>query len=287
MEGKSWFWVLGWMLTILTVFGNALLIYLIISRKRILNTDNIFLFSLAVADLLVGLTRLPIMTACHWSAAPCKKCITEAFGWLFLNLSMTNLCALSIDRYIAIVYPFTHAVFKAKRRYFILLAAAWILPFVVHFIPFTWIYCAGMKRAVRHFLTVILFVFKLPAFLLLLISCLKTLYTAHIQKRKAIVQLSQLEFNGFSPEETKTLRMRTQSSTFSKALGIIVAIFLICYAFDIVRLICFTFHCTKYIPYVLVEVQNLLFICNSACNPFVYAFLKQDIREELKRFRKS
>ena len=285
MDGKLWFWILGWMLTILTVSGNALLIYLIISRKRLRNTDNMFLFSLALADLFVGLTRLPIMTACSWSPAPCKKCITTSLRWLVLNLSMTNLCALSIDRYIAIAYPYTHTVFKAKRRYFILLAAAWILPFVIHFVPFTWIYCAGMKKAGRHLLTVNLFVFKLPAFLFLLISCLKTLYIAHNQKRKAFVQLSQLKFNGFSPVETKTLRIQTQASTFAKALGIIVAIFLICYAIEVVRLICYTFHCSKYIPYVLVEVQHLLFIFNSASNPFVYAFLKQDIREELKRFR--
>ena len=278
-----WFWVVGWLLTVLTVLGNGLLIYLITSTKRLHNTVNWFLLSLALADLGVGCSYFPTLTICKWSPSLCNKCITTALQWLFLNLSMTNLCALSIDRCIAIAMPFKYSVFKAKKRHRFLLAAAWILPFVFHFAPFTPMYCAGMKNAVRHFLTVTLFIFKLPSFLLLLTTCLKTLYTAHKQKRQASVRLSQLKFNGFAPKDITTLRLQTQASTFVKALGVIVAIFLICYAIEIARLICYTIHCTKHIPWVLVQVQYLLFICNSASNPFVYAFLKQDIRQEVKR----
>ena len=282
MEHRVWFWVLGWMLTVLTVLGNGLLIYLIIARKRLHNTVNWFLFSLALADLCIGLTHFPTMAACN-SPTHCNKCITTAFQWLFLNLSMTNLCALTVDRYVAIVSPFTYVVFKAKKRYLFLLLAAWVLPFVVHFTPFTWIYCTGKKEAVRNFLTAMLFIFKLPPFLLLFTTCSRTLYTVHKEKKHASFQLSQLEFNGFSPEDMATLRSQSQTRTFAKALGIIVAIFLICYAIDISRLICYTFHRIKYIPWVLVEIQDLLFVCNSASNPLVYAFLKRDIRHELKR----
>ena len=255
------------------------------TRKRLHSTVNWFLFSLAVADLCVGLTHFPTMAACN-SPTHCNKCITTALRWLFLNLSMTNLCALTVDRYIAIVSPFKYVVFKAKKRYLFLLLAAWVLPFVVHFTPFTWIYCTGRKEAVRNFLTAMLFVFKLPPFLLLFTATSRTLHAVHKQKKRTSVQLSQLTFNGFAPEDMKTLRSHSQARTFTKVLGIIVAIFLICYAIDIARLICYTFHCTKYIPWILVQVQDLLFICNSASNPLVYAFLKRDVCRELKRFVK-
>ena len=279
-----WFWVLGGIFSILTVLGNSLVIYLIISRKRLHKTVNWFLLSLAVADLCVGLVHFPTM-ACN-SASLCSKCITTAVRWLFLSLSMTNLCALTVDRYIAIVTPLKCAIFKTKRRHFFLITAAWILPFVVHFVPFIWIYCAGMKNAVRNFLTALLFVFKLPPFLLLFTACSRTLYIAQKQKKQASVQLAQLSFNGFCRQSISTIRSQTQASTFAKALGIIVAIFLTCYAIDIARLICYTFHCTIDIPSLVVHVQHLLFICNSASNPVVYAFLKQDIRCEMKRFVK-
>ena len=202
MASKVWFWVLVWMLTVLTVLGNGLLIYLIITRKRLHNTVNLFLFSLALTDLCVGLMHFPTMAACN-SPTLCNTCITTAFRWLILNLSMTNLCALTVDRYIAIVSPFTYVVFKAEKRHFFLLLAAWALPFVVHFTPFTWIYCTRMKNAVRNFLTAMLFVFKLPPFLLLFTACSRTLHTVDKQKKHACVQLSQLKFNGLFPEDIK------------------------------------------------------------------------------------
>ena len=174
MKPGVWYWVLGGILSILTVLGNGLVIYLVISRKRLHKTVNWFLLSLAVADLCVGLVHFPTM-ACM-SASLCSKCITTAVRWLFLSLSMTNLCALTVDRYIAIVTPLKYAVFGTKRRHFYLISAARILPFAVHFVPFIWLYCARMKNSGRNFLTVLLFVFKLPPFLLLITACSRTLY---------------------------------------------------------------------------------------------------------------
>lgn len=284
MKPGVWFWAVGGILSITTVLGNGLVIYLIISRNRLHNTINWFLLSLALADFCVGFVQFP-SRACI-SASLCSKCITKAMQWLFLNLSMTNLCSLTVDRFIAMFKPLKYAVYKAKRRHLVLISAAWILPFIVHFIPFTWMYCAGMKNAVRTFLAVLLFIFKLPPFLLLFIACSKTLYISRKQKKRASAQLTQLSFNGLCRQSVSTIKSQTQASTFAKALGIIVAIFLVCYAIDIARLICYTFHCSKDIPWLVVNLQNLLFLFNSASNPIVYAFLKQDIRRELKNFIK-
>ena len=64
-----------------------------------------------------------------------------------------------------------------------------------------------------------------------------------------------------------------------------MAIFLVCYAIVIARLICYTFHCLKDIPWlVVVNLQSLLFLFNSLSNSVVYAFLKQDICRQLKHF---
>ena len=227
------------------------------------------------------------MTACNFRTV-CNKCITRAVRWLFLNLSMTNLCALTIDRYFAIVSPFKYALLKAKKRHFFLLAAAWILPFVAHFAPFTWICTAETKSALRIFLMVMLVTFKLLPFLLLLTASSTSLYTTNRQRKQARNQLSQLQFNGsISPEHMNKHRSQTQASTFAKVLEIIVAICLVSYAIDIVRLICYIFHCKNDIPLLLARVQELLFICNSASNPLVYSFLKKDIRNELKRVIKN
>ena len=176
MKPAVWYWALGGILSIITVLGKGLVIYLIVSRKRFHKTVNWSLFSLAVAYLCVGLIHIP-SKACV-SASLCSKCITTAMRWLFLNLSMTNLSSLTVDHDITIVTPLKCPTFKTKRR---------------HFTPFTWIYCAGMKNAVRTFLTV-----QASSLSVIIYSLLKDLFMARKQKKRASVQLTQLSF--MSPE---------------------------------------------------------------------------------------
>ena len=46
---SEWYWYIGWMQTLPTVIGNRLVIYLIVTRKKLR-----FVQSLALADLFVG-----------------------------------------------------------------------------------------------------------------------------------------------------------------------------------------------------------------------------------------
>ena len=115
-------------------------------------------------------------------------------------------------------------------------------------------------------------------------SLLKDFIYCTEAKKRASVLLTQLSFNGLCRQSVSTIKSQTQASTFAKALGIIVAIFLVCYAIDIARLICYTFHCSKDIPWLVVNLQSLLFLFNSASNLIVYTFLKQDICRQLKDF---
>ena len=54
-----WFWISGWLLVALTVLGNGLVIYLIITKPRLHTKANCFILSLAVADLCSGLAYFP------------------------------------------------------------------------------------------------------------------------------------------------------------------------------------------------------------------------------------
>ena len=189
MKPGVWFWAVGGILSITTVLGNGLVIYLIISRNRLHNTINWFLLSLALADFCVGFVQFP-SRACI-SASLCSKCITKAMQWLFLNLSMTNLCSLTVDRYIAMFKPLKYAVYKAKRRHLVLISAAWILPFVVHFVQFTWIYCTGMKKAVRNRLLFDSFTLRIQASSLSVIIATYSKACSKPAKPVILIQLSK------------------------------------------------------------------------------------------------
>ena len=63
-----------------------------------------------------------------------------AFFWFFLHSSVTNLCTLTWDRYIAIVHPFKYNTTMTKRRPGMVILMAWLIPFAISLLL-----CTAMK----------------------------------------------------------------------------------------------------------------------------------------------
>ncbi|XP_073228488.1 uncharacterized protein [Porites lutea] len=61
---ETWFWILGWVLSFLTILGNGFTIFLVCSRRNLRTKTNAFIVSLAVADFCVGLSVIPSLFAC-------------------------------------------------------------------------------------------------------------------------------------------------------------------------------------------------------------------------------
>ena len=60
-----WFLVSGAVLSLVTVVGNGLVVYLIITRKRLHNATNWIVLSLAIADFILGAGYLPTTKVQH------------------------------------------------------------------------------------------------------------------------------------------------------------------------------------------------------------------------------
>ena len=56
---ETWFWVLGWFLSILTMVVNGFVIFLVCSKRQLRTKTNAFVVSLAVADFGVGMLAVP------------------------------------------------------------------------------------------------------------------------------------------------------------------------------------------------------------------------------------
>ena len=105
---ETWFWILGWVLSFLTILGNGITIFLVCSRQNLRTKTNAFIVSLAVADFCVGLSVIPSRFACVIT----KTCDDWPYywwvnfiRWLFGLTSAVKLCGLVLDRFIAIVHP--------------------------------------------------------------------------------------------------------------------------------------------------------------------------------------
>eukprot|EP00064_Thunnus_orientalis_P004609 superscaffoldBa00000423_g4621 len=128
----KWAALLIVMVIIPTIGGNILVILAVSLERKLQNATNYFLMSLAVADLLVGLLVMPIalITVLYNSGWPLPDFLCPI--WLFLDVlfstaSIMHLCAISLDRYIAIKKPIQHIQYKSRAKAMVKIALVWLI----------------------------------------------------------------------------------------------------------------------------------------------------------------
>ncbi|ALC41974.1 CCHa1r [Drosophila busckii] len=121
------------------VLGNGTLIVVFLSVRQMRNVPNTYILSLALADLLVILTTVPLVATVYaveywpWGSLLCR--LSEFMKDVSIGVSVFTLTALSGDRYFAIVDPLRkfHAHGGGRRATRMTLAIAvaiWLLAIV-------------------------------------------------------------------------------------------------------------------------------------------------------------
>ncbi|KAL7855328.1 hypothetical protein SRHO_G00175180 [Serrasalmus rhombeus] len=131
-EDLHWASLLIIIVIIPTIGGNILVILAVSLERKLQNATNYFLMSLAVADLLVGLLVMPIalVTVLFNAEWPLPDFLCPI--WLFLDVlfstaSIMHLCAISLDRYIAIKKPIQHSQYKSRAKALAKIALVWLI----------------------------------------------------------------------------------------------------------------------------------------------------------------
>ncbi|XP_006893543.1 PREDICTED: 5-hydroxytryptamine receptor 2B [Elephantulus edwardii] len=133
-QGTKLRWAALLILTVIipTIGGNILVILAVSLEKKLQYATNYFLMSLAVADLLVGLFVMPIalLTIMFEPTWPLPLVLCPA--WLFLDVlfstaSIMHLCAISVDRYIAIKKPIQANQYNSRATAFIKITVVWLI----------------------------------------------------------------------------------------------------------------------------------------------------------------
>ena len=94
--------------------GNGSIIFLVCSKRRLLTKTNAFIISLAVADLGVGASVFPSQFVYVDNGS--SRLNIHRIRWLFGYASVTSLCSLVLDRYVAIVKPLKYLNFMSRGR---------------------------------------------------------------------------------------------------------------------------------------------------------------------------
>ncbi|XP_020278898.1 octopamine receptor Oamb [Pseudomyrmex gracilis] len=121
------------------VIGNVLVILAVYSNSKLRNVTNMFIVSLAVADLMVGVAVLPFSAAWEvfkvWIYGDLWCSVWLAVDVWMCTASILNLCAISLDRYLAVTRPVSYPQLMSTKRARLLIAIVWVLSFVICFPP--------------------------------------------------------------------------------------------------------------------------------------------------------
>uniref|UniRef100_A0A674D5T9 D(3) dopamine receptor n=1 Tax=Salmo trutta TaxID=8032 RepID=A0A674D5T9_SALTR len=134
---RNYYAMLYSLLILAIVFGNVLVCLAVVRERSLQTTTNYLVVSLAVADLLVASLVMPwavylevVGGAWLFSRMYCNVFVT--LDVMMCTASILNLCAISIDRYTAVVMPVLYnTTHSSRKRVSVMIATVWILAFAV------------------------------------------------------------------------------------------------------------------------------------------------------------
>ncbi|XP_043938982.1 prolactin-releasing peptide receptor-like [Protopterus annectens] len=280
------------LVVLIGIFGNYLLIYVICKTKKMHNVTNFFIGNLAFSDMLMCATCVPFTLAYAFNPR----------GWIFgkfmcyfvflmqpvtVYVSVFTLTAIAVDRYYATVHPLKKRISITSCVY--LLAGIWLLscalvaPAIAHTYHvefqeegFTiceefWMGKEKERLAYAYSTLIITYIFPLSA-----VSVSYFCITVKLKNRVVPGHTTQNQAEIDRARKRKLFRL----------IVLVVAAFGICWlpihVFNIIRDINIYLINKHY--FLLIQLLCHWFaMSSSCCNPFLYAWLHDRFRSELKK----
>ncbi|KAJ8005773.1 hypothetical protein DPEC_G00121370 [Dallia pectoralis] len=126
------------LMVVFTIVGNVFVIIAVLTSRALRGPQNLFLVSLAAADILVATLIIPFSLANellgYWYFRTLWCEIYLALDVLFCTSSIAHLCAISLDRYLSISRV-TYARQRTPARIKASIVIVWLISAIISFPP--------------------------------------------------------------------------------------------------------------------------------------------------------
>ncbi|XP_033241611.1 dopamine receptor 1 isoform X2 [Drosophila miranda] len=306
-------------LIFLSVAGNILVCLAIYTERSLRRIGNLFLASLAIADLFVAslvMTFAGVNDLLGYWIFGAQFCDTwVAFDVMCSTASILNLCAISMDRYIHIKDPLRYGRWVTRRVAVITIAAIWLLAAFVSFVPISlgihrpdqpmifedngkkYPTCA-LDLTPTYAVVSSCISFYLPCVVMIGIYCRLYCYAQkHVKSIKAVTRPGEVAEKQryksirrpkMTPKKFKVRNLHHSSPYHvsdhkaAVTVGVIMGVFLICWVPFFCVNITAAF-CKTCIGGQTFKILTWLGYSNSAFNPIIYSIFNKEFRDAFKR----
>ena len=268
------------------VTGNAVMLWLFYKHASLRTISNRFLASLSIADLLVGLVVGPAWIVIgFWIQPPVLPSLFyfAYILWLHTTAATTfNTCCVSVDRFIAIRFPFRYQVSVTKKRCYKVIFLVWLFSLIL---PFS-VFLVDYEPMINYFVSMIFLAFIISVIPLLVVSF----------SYVCIFKSAKKQFKRILAGENPTInsdsfRLRTKQNLKAiKTIGFVLGACIITWMPNLVLLLV---ECKYALENNWARICSLNLVVwpwvgtvaftSSAINPLIYYLRNQEFREAFRR----
>ena len=246
------------------IVGNVLVILAVLKSPSLRSVSDFIISSLAFSDFTVCFIYLPLLiyrynhfTSEATQQGSCFSITKSFFGHCSLIASVTNMFAVTVDRVIAIRFPFKYLGIMTSNTAYVIIAIVWLISLTT-----------GVLSVQEMFVKIIL-----RGYCIVLLLSTMSLYAY-------IFVIAKTQENKVQAINTSTTRQLKTDKKAAKTIFIVVGIYALCWL-PLLLLPTLVNPSKKRLLFmeVLPWVQVVL-ASNSALNPYVYCMRNRKYRRQ-------